>query len=131
MPDPSDEPQITAQDLRAALAPHGVPRRPSTLLSARAGDWDWEAGVSGAERAELDELRDTVTRQREQLDELGRAHDSASTEAQALREALSSLARTAVWKRRGAINALRARGLLDDTPAKTTRSRARSARGSA
>ena len=119
MPDPSNEPQITAQDLRAALASQGSPRRPSTLLSERAGDWDWEPGVSVAERAELDELHDTVTRQHEQLNELGRAHDSATTEAQALREALNSLACTPVWKRRGAINALRARGLLDSTPAKT------------
>jgi hypothetical protein len=118
MTDPSNEPQITAHDLRAALARQGSPRRPSTLLSGHAGDWEWEPGVSVAERAELDELRDTVTRQREQLAELGRAHDSATAQAHALREALGSLARTPPWRRRGTINALRARGLLDGTPAK-------------
>ena len=117
MPDPSNEPQITAHDLRGA--PQGSPRRPTTRLTGWAGDWDWdwELGLSVAERAELDELRDTVTQQREQLDALGSAHDTATTRAQALREALSSLASTPVWKRRGAIKALRARGLLDGAPA--------------
>ena len=115
MPDPSNEPHITAHDLRGA--PQGSPRRPTTRLTGWAGDWDWELGLSVAERAELHELRDTVTQQRDQLDALGRAHDTATTQAQALREALSSLASTPVWKRRGAIKALRARGLLDGAPA--------------
>ena len=120
MPDSNSEPFITAHDLRAALAPQGAPRQPAALLSELPGDWDWDPGLSDAERAELAELRDTVAQQREQLDELRRARDTATTQAHALRDALSSLASTRAWKRRGAIKALRARGLLDAAPAGTT-----------
>lgn len=118
MPDRSSEPFITAQDLRAALAPQGAPRRPAALLSEPAGEWDWDPGLSDAERVELVELRGTVAHQREQLDELRHARDTATTQAHALHDALSSLASTRAWKRRAAIKALRARGLLDATPAR-------------
>ena len=117
MPDRNSESFITAHDLRAALAPQDAPRRPAALLSDPPGDWDWDPGLSDAERAELAELRDTVAQQREQLDELRRARDTATTQAQALRDALSSLASTRAWKRRGAVKLLRARGLLDTSPA--------------
>jgi hypothetical protein len=117
MPDRNSEPFITAHDLRAALARQGARRRPAALLSERPGEWDWDPGLSDAERAELAELRDTVAQQREQLDELRRARDTATTQAQALRDALSSLASCRAWKRRGAVKGLRARGLLDATPA--------------
>ena len=117
MPDRGSEPFITAHDLRAALAPQGAPRRPAALLSEPAGEWDWDPGLSDAERVELAELRDTVAQQREQLDELRRARDTATTQARALHDALGSLASTRAWKRRGVVKALRARGLLDATPA--------------
>jgi hypothetical protein len=116
MPDRSSEPFITAQDLRAALAPQGAPRRPAALLSEPAGEWDWDPGLSDAERVELAELRSAVAHQREQLDELRRACDSATTHMHALRDALGSLAATRAWNRRAAIAALRARGLLDAAP---------------
>ncbi len=113
MPDRNSEPLVTADDLRAALAPHGAPRRPGALLPQPPGDWDWDPGLSDAERAELAELRATVAQQHEQLDELRRARDTAATRAQALSDALSMLAATRALKRRAAIKALRARGLLD------------------
>src|SRR3954447_9249055 len=109
MPDRNSEPSITAHDLRSALPPQGAPRRPAALLSEPPGDWNWDPGVSDAERAELAELRDTVAQQHEQLDELRRARDTATTQAQALRDALSSLASSRAWKRRGAVKVLRAR----------------------
>ena len=117
MPDRNSEPFITADDLRAALARQGAPRRPAALLSEPPGEWDWDPGLCDAERAELAELRDTVAHQREQLDELRRARDTATTQAQALRDALSALASSRAWKRRAAVKVLRARGLLDATPA--------------
>ena len=117
MPDRNREPLVSAHDLRAALARQGAPRRPAALLSEPAGEWDWDPGLCDAERAELAELRDTLAQQREQLDELRRARDTATTQAQALRDALSSLASCRAWKRRGAVKVLRARGLLDATPA--------------
>jgi hypothetical protein len=117
MPDRNSEPFVSAHDLRAALARPGASRRPIALLSERPGEWDWDPGLSDAERAELAELRHTVAQQREQLDELRCARDTATTQAQALRDALSSLASSRAWKRRGAVKALRASGLLDPTPA--------------
>jgi hypothetical protein len=117
MPDRNSEPFVSADDLRAALARQGAPRRPAALLADRPSEWDWDPGLCDAERVELAELRDTVAQQREQLDELRRARDTATSQAQALRDALSSLASSRAWKRRGAVKALRARGLLDATPA--------------
>ena len=117
MPDRNSEHFVSADDLRAALARHGAPRRRAALLSEPPGEWDWDPGLSDAERAELAELRDTVAHQREQLDELRRARDTATTQAQALRDALSALASSRAWKRRAAVKVLRARGLLDAPPA--------------
>ena len=117
MPDRNSEPFITAHDLRAALTRQAEPRRPAALLSEPPGEWDWDPGLSDAERAELAELRHTVAQQREQLDELRCARDTATTQAQGLRDALSSLASSRAWKRRAAVKVLRTRGLLDATPA--------------
>ena len=91
MPDRNSEPFITADDLRAALAQQGAPRRRAALLSEPPGEWDWDPGLSDAERAELAQLRDTVAHPREQRDELRRARDTATTPAQALRDARSAL----------------------------------------
>jgi uncharacterized protein involved in exopolysaccharide biosynthesis len=103
MDDPNAEPHITAQDLRSALArPHRPAGQRTTLLGEQpARGWDWDPELSAADRAELDELRATVTAQRDELDRIRRRLDTAHAGEQDLRRALSDLLAAKPWQRRG------------------------------
>jgi hypothetical protein len=102
MDDPNAEPHITAQDLRSALArPDRPARRPTTLLDEQpARGWDWDPELSAADRAELDELRATVTAQRDELVRVAGQLDAAHAGEQDLRRALGDLLAAKPWQRR-------------------------------
>jgi hypothetical protein len=102
MDDPNAAPHITARDLRPALA---RPDRPARRLTALLGEqpirsWDWDPELSAADRAELDELRATVTAQRDELDRVRGLLDTAHAGEQDLRRALSDLLVATPWQRR-------------------------------
>jgi hypothetical protein len=99
MADRNAEPHITARDLRSALARPA--RQPTALLGEQtARGWDWDPELSAADRAELDELRATVTAQRDELDRVRGRLDAAHAGEQDLRRALSDLLAARPWQRR-------------------------------
>ena len=105
---------VTRDDLRDALSTRGR-KRPTSLLSSEpspAPAWEWDAGMPTAERLELDELRQVVAEQREHLEALNAAQESASEREEELRDALAELAGAGVFARRGVIASLQARGLV-------------------
>jgi hypothetical protein len=99
MADRNAEPHITARDLRSALARPA--RQPTALLGEQtARSWDWDPELSAADRAELDELRATVTAQRDELDRVRGQLDTTHAGKQDLRRALSDLLAAKPWQRR-------------------------------
>jgi hypothetical protein len=98
----SDEPQVTRDDLRAALASGSdQPRRRPVLL-------DWTSDLTDADRDELDQLRSTVRALNRRIDELKLA---AARELE-LRAALGELAGAGLFHRRSVLQTLRRRGLV-------------------
>jgi hypothetical protein len=108
MRDRAHEEQITARDLRGTR-----PQRAAGALLGEPPEWDWDAGLSEKERAELAELRDSTDRQRLQLERKEQEITRATSEAQALRGGLRALADARLWRRRRVIALLRRQGLLD------------------
>ena len=106
------DPHITAKDLRAErrAAP---PRSPATLALGAPPEWDWDAGLSDQDRAELGELRDLAATQGEQLERQDGDLAHLRSESRALRGGLRQLASAGLWRRRRVIALLRAQGLLD------------------
>jgi hypothetical protein len=102
MDDRNAEPHMTARDLRSALGrPDRPARQPTTLLGEQpARGWDWDPELSAADRAELAELRATVTAQRDELDRVRGQLDAAHAGEQDLRRALSDLLAAKPWQRR-------------------------------
>jgi hypothetical protein len=113
MPDVTPDP-VTRDDLRDALSARGR-KRPTGLLSSEpspAPAWEWDAGMHTAERLELDELRQVRAEQREHLERLHAAQESAAESETELRAALTELAGSGPFARRRVLASLRARGLI-------------------
>jgi DNA-binding transcriptional MocR family regulator len=105
---------VTRDDLRDALSTRGR-KRPTSLLSSEpspAPAWEWDAGMPAGERLELDELRQVVAEQREHLETLTAAQESAAEREHELREALAELAGAGMLARRALVAELRASGLV-------------------
>jgi hypothetical protein len=112
MHDPAPEHDITVTDLRESRRRAASQHSPGTLLG-EPPEWDWNAGLSDQDVAELGELRDTAERQREQLEQQAGEIAGARSEAAQLRDGLRDLACARLWRRRRLIVLLRAKGLLD------------------
>jgi hypothetical protein len=106
MRDGAPEHDITVTDLRQSR------RRTATLLGDPP-EWDWDAGLSDQDVAELGELRNTAERQRKQLEQQAGEIAGARSEAEQLRDGLRDLACARLWRRRRVIALLRAKGLLE------------------
>jgi hypothetical protein len=106
---------VTRQDLRDALAT-GPGRRPTSLLNATPAEtpaWDWDGAELGAgERLELHELRQLSAEQREHIEELTTAKESAEARERELRTGLQRLAKASAIGRRRVIADLRKLDLL-------------------
>ena len=105
---------VTRDDLRDALSTRGR-KRPTSLLSSEpspAPAWEWDAGMPTADRLELDELRQVVAEQREHLERLNAAQESAAEREEELRDALSELAGAGLFARHRVLASLRSRGLV-------------------
>jgi len=107
------DPHITAKDLRAEKRAATPPRSRAPLALGAPPEWDWDAGLSDQDRAELGDLRDLTSRLREQLERQNAELTRAQSQARALRGGLRQLASAGLWRRRRVIVLLRAQGLLD------------------
>jgi hypothetical protein len=103
----SEEPHVSGQDLREALAQNGR-SRPNPLMTSDPPAWEWTTD----EQAELDELRESTAELESQVERLrGVAHDARAREKE-VRGALRRLAVAKPWQRRAVIAELGSRGLL-------------------
>jgi hypothetical protein len=116
--DPSSEPHVSPDELRAALSPRGR-SRPSPVVSAvlteereHAPAWEWTADLAEEDKRELDDLRATVAAQRERIERLERDVSAARLRLHETAEALSALAAASPWQRRALRRELTERGLL-------------------
>jgi hypothetical protein len=102
-----NEPHVSGQELRAALAQNGR-SRPNPLMADGPPAWEWTTD----EQVELVELRATVATLQDQVGELRDAVDAGRARERELRDALRQLAGAGPWKRRGVLAELGARGLV-------------------
>jgi hypothetical protein len=114
--DSHDEPHVSADELRAALAPRASRRSPvlePAMADARATpSWDWSAGISDGELSELEELRSSSAELERQLGDCREASRQARAREHELRGALEELAAAGPWRRRKVVAALVERRLL-------------------
>jgi hypothetical protein len=102
-----NEPHVSGQELRAALARNGS-SRPNPVVTEAPPAWEWTTD----EQVELVELRASTTALNEQLDELREEADAARHRERDLREGLRRLSAARPWQRRGVVAELAGRGLL-------------------
>ena len=102
-----NEPHVSGQDLRAALARNGS-SRPNPLMAEGPPAWEWTTD----EQVELVELRASATALHEQIDELRGEADAARRRERELRDGLRRLSAARPWQRRGVVAELAGRGLL-------------------
>jgi hypothetical protein len=105
--DPRNEPHVSGQDLRAALA-HNGQSRPHPLMAEAPPSWEWTT----EEHAELVELRASTATFEEQIHEMRREVNAARAVERELRDALRRLAGARPWQRRGVLAELAGRGLV-------------------
>jgi allophanate hydrolase len=105
--DPRNEPHVSGQELRAALATKGR-SRPNPLMADESPAWEWTTD----EQAELVELRASTATLEEQVDELRDEARAARVREHELRDALRQLAGARAWQRRTVLAELAARGLV-------------------
>jgi hypothetical protein len=114
--DSHDEPHVSADELRAALAPRGARRSPvleHVMADAPATpSWDWSAGISDGELTELEELRTSSAELERQLADCRESTRQARAREHELRGALEELAGAGFWGRRKVIAQLVERRLL-------------------
>ncbi len=112
-PGPTDEPNVTRDDLRAALARGGarparrLPHVPSEPSPPPA--WDWRPDVG---EQEAEELREEVARLEAELDRQAIRIRRAEHRASTLHDGLRALAGARAWSRRRVLADLKARTLL-------------------
>jgi hypothetical protein len=102
-----NEPHVSGQELRAALARNGS-SRPNPLMAEAPPAWEWTTD----EQVELVELRASVAALHEQIDELRGEAESGRRRERELRDALRQLSAARAWQRRGVVAELARRGLL-------------------
>ena len=102
-----NEPHVSGQELRAALAQNGR-SRPNPLMTEGTPAWEWTTD----EQVELVELRASVATLQDQLAELRDAVDSSRVRERELRDGLRELAGAGLFRRRGVVAELAARGLV-------------------
>ena len=105
--DHHQEPHVSGQDLRAALATSGR-SRPNPLMTEPAPAWEWTTD----EQVEVEELREAAARLEEKVEDLRDVAADARARELALQEALIRLAEARPWQRRAVIAELTGRGLL-------------------
>jgi hypothetical protein len=113
-----NEPHVSADELRAALAPK--PSRRSPVLEhvmadapAASPSWDWTAGFSDGELSELQDLRAAKADLETQVGDLHAAARQARTREQELRAALAELAAAGPFRRRRVMASLVERRFLE------------------
>jgi transcription initiation factor TFIIIB Brf1 subunit/transcription initiation factor TFIIB len=74
--------------------------------------WDWGVEFRDEERAELDQLRETVPELRTELDRIDEALKISRHRHRAASQALRELAEAKPWRRRRVLSGLRERRLL-------------------
>jgi hypothetical protein len=114
--DSHDDPHVSADELRAALAPRASRRSPvleHVMADAPAApSWDWSAGISDGELTELEELRTSSAELERQLADCRDAARQARAREHELRGALAELAGAGLWQRRKVLARLVERRLL-------------------
>jgi hypothetical protein len=104
MSESNTEPQVSGQELRAALAPNGR-SRPNPVAGRV---WEWTTD----EEVELDELRASVTELEEQVERMRISALNARAREHEARQALRELADARPWNKRSVVDDLAGRGLL-------------------
>jgi hypothetical protein len=111
-----NEPHVSTDELRAALAPRGDSRRNPVLVSDHSVQAASEIGELGAAldaaRADAIELRAALDASRGDASELRAELVTAKTEARERRTALDRLARAGLFRRRRVLKELEGRGLV-------------------
>jgi hypothetical protein len=112
-----DEPHVSADELRAALAPRASRRSPvlehAMADAPAAPSWDWSAGISDGELSELEDLRASSAELERQVADLREAQRQARGREHELRAALAELAAAGLWQRRKVLARLVERRLVD------------------
>jgi hypothetical protein len=102
-----DEPHVSGEELRAALARNGR-SRPNPVMTDDPPAWEWTTD----EQVELVELRAATHALEGQIEELRQEAEAARGRERALRDGLKRLAAARMWHRRAVVEDLGARGLL-------------------
>jgi hypothetical protein len=101
------EPHVSGQEMRAALA-HNGRSRPNPLMADAPPAWEWTTD----EQAELEELRDTAAALEAHIEDLRDAAADSRARELALHDALHRLIDAKPWQKRGVVAELAGRGLI-------------------
>lgn len=100
---------MSGHELRAALAP-GHRSRPNPMVADAPPAWEWTTDEpSEAQRAEMEQLRETAEALQTELEALEKATLRRENE---LRAGLRRLSAARIWERRRVVDELSGRGLL-------------------